>query len=137
MTQVHQPPTARPVSDTPFGALVQSVTVAMQHQLDAHHKKTVDSVVDLLRSRESPELIPVSTRLSDLKDLITYTVPGELEKELVEVKRERECLQAERREAEHIRTRLEYQEADVYKRKRVLRRFSDMVAQGGVWNIFF
>ena len=87
--------------------------------------------MDLLRSRESPELIPVSSRLADLKELLATAVPGELEKELVEVKRERELLRAERLDLERGRSELEIEEVDLRKRKRVLRRFSDLVVQGG------
>lgn len=97
----------------------------MQYQLDAYHNRNVE----LLQSRD--DLVPVSSRLADLKELLANAVPGELERELVDVKRERELLREERLDLERVRSELEIEEIDVRKRKRALRRFSDMVAQGG------
>lgn len=125
--------TVNPPQNTPFAALVQSVTASMQRQLETQHNRTIESVAALLRSpRDTSEFVPVSARLGDLHDLIANAVPTELEKELADVRRERELLREGLCELEHTRAVLEVHEADVYKRKRSLRRFSDMVAQGGL-----
>ena len=110
--------------NTPFGALIQSMTTAMQQQLDAYHNRNVE----LLQSRD--DFVPVSSRLADLKELLANAVPGELERELDEVKRERELLHTERLDMERLRSELETEEIDLRKRKRTLRRFSEMVARG-------